>query len=215
MRIVTAKGEIGRADRRRPGRRCTRPGRAARCGAVARIPDRQHRLLELLGATPGRQRDERRARRALGRSRAACGCARDLPRAAGRTTATSTTARGSRSVPTACCTSRWASARTSRCARRRSSSTVTWERSCASRPMARCRRDNPFVGQAGALAGDLVARSSQHPGGGVRSAGAALGGRARHARRRRAQPHRARQELRLAGGRVRRSSTRGSPSRAR
>ena len=64
MRIVSAEGGDRRADRRRAGRRCTRPGRAARCGALARIRDRQHRLLELLGAA---------ARAATRRaSRAAC-----------------------------------------------------------------------------------------------------------------------------------------------
>ena len=75
--------------------------------------------------------------------------------------------------------------------------------------------DNPFAKPQGRAPGDLVDRSSQHPGGGVRFAGAALGSRARHARRRRAQPHRARPQLRLAGGRLRESSTRGSPSRVR
>ncbi len=45
-------------------------------------------------------------------------------------------------------------------------------------------RDNPFVGQAGALAGDLVGRPPQCPVGDARPAGPAVGSRARTARRR-------------------------------
>ena len=59
-------------------------------------------------------------------------------------------------------------------------------------------QDNPFVGQAGRQAGDLGEGRAQRPGRGPGSAGPALGGRARPARRRRAEPGREGQGLRLA-----------------
>ena len=59
--------------------------------------------------------------------------------------------------------------------------------------------DNPFVGKAGLLAGDLLARSPQPAGARVSSGHRrALGERARAARRRRDQHRQGRQELRLA-----------------
>ena len=78
------------------------------------------------------------------------------------TTARSTSARGSPSVRTACCTSRWANVRTRRSVNTRNSSRVTWEDPGGSRRTVPHPTDNPFVGEGWRTARDLDTRSSQH-----------------------------------------------------
>ena len=64
--------------------------------------------------------------------------------------------------------------------------------------------DNPFAGAGRRHPRDLVARPPQHPGRRARRRRPALDRRARAAGRRRAQPHRAGRQLRLAGDQLRR-----------
>jgi hypothetical protein len=82
LRVVSASGALGAPRRRRPPGRRARPGRPARRGAEPDLRPRPHPLLELQRAARGRQRDERRPRRALGRPHAARLGARDPPRPA-------------------------------------------------------------------------------------------------------------------------------------
>ncbi len=68
------------ADRGRAGSRCARPGRPARRRAEPGVRRRPHDLLELRRAATGRQRDQRRARRAVRRPPSSRTGPRDLSR---------------------------------------------------------------------------------------------------------------------------------------
>ena len=216
LRIVSA----ARADRRRRSPACRRSTRAARAGcSMSRSARRSRRDRTIYWSytepRAGRQRDQRRARRAVERPAAARAGPRDLPRAADlrRHDALRLASRvraGRHAVRDDS-----ASAPTRGCGRRRSSSTATSARSCASRPTARRRATTRSSGRRGALPEIWSLGHRNVQAARLRCAGPAVGGRARRARRRRAEPDREGQELRLAGGDLRPGVLRARRSRAR
>ncbi|CAA9345824.1 MAG: PQQ-dependent oxidoreductase, gdhB family, partial [uncultured Gemmatimonadaceae bacterium] len=194
--------EDRRADHGAPGGRRPRPGRAARRRAEPELRHRPHDLLELFGAAAGRQRDERRARRALGRPCAAGAGARDppcaphlrgdsplrlAPRVRPRRDALRHARRPLRHADAAA----------------RAAAGQPHGEDPAHPPRRLCTGRQPVRAAERRPPRDLDARAPERAGGGVRCRGAALGGGARHARWRRAQPRREGEELRLAGGRLR------------
>ena len=200
MRIVTAKGDTG-ADRRRPRRRCARPGRAARCRAVAGFETDNTVYWSYSEPRQGGNATSvaRGVLRPIARAR---GRARDLPRAAGlrRRQALRLAARvrpdgmlyvtlGERSDKPMRPQAQQLDSHMGKIVRIAPDGSVP----ATTRSSGRRR-----------AAGDLVARPPQRAGCRVRYAGRLWEVEHGTRRRRRAQPHRARQQLRLAGGRLRR-----------
>ena len=151
LRIVSAKGELGEPVAGLPAVDARGQGGlldVALSPSFAIGPDD---LLELQRAARGRQRDQRRARRAVGRQARARAGARDLPRPARlrRHQALRLAARSSGRDGMLYVTLGERSDAPMRPQAQRS--TATWARSCASTPDGAAPRDNPFVGQSGAL----------------------------------------------------------------
>ena len=162
----------------------------------------ENRLVYLSYAEPG----EGGAGTAVARGRLGEGGAGeragDLPAAAQGRAATATSARGWCSPATASCSSPRATGRATGSRRR------TWSSGLGKlvriNPDGSIPDDNPFVGKSGARPEIYSLRAPQHAGGGAAPGDrAALDGRARRAGRRRAQPSRGGEELRLAGHHLR------------